>query len=432
MNIETKETEMLGVNILFPHPKNPRKNLGDLTELTESIKANGILQNLTVIPREEGGYTVLIGHRRLAAAKEAGLIACPCYVMKPVPDEKTQVLIMLSENMQRNDLTLIEEADGLQYAFDLGSSVKDLSEKTGLSDQTIRNRLAITKLDRQIIENTSFQISITDYIELAKIPDVDVRNKILKKSSSSENLKWNIRMELESIEIRAKMQAIIDKLTELGFQKQPELKGKMYTTLERFWRETTLDYVEERAKKIDATDPMIYLNVESWQISICKAQTDEEFDEAKEEERKRREKEEKARADLEEIKKTIRTFLYFALTGSGKIAVRDKDEKDELTALRALRKEILKGDLDMASAKDVIQICENKSYYVQPSEKEFAKYKDDIDKMSVALHRLFSKYERIRDYSTYTTHYKKEYREMVSELKKHGFELPADLAAAIK
>ena len=56
--------QMISIADLHPHKDNPRKDLGDLSELTESIKVNGIFQNLTVTPRPEGGYTVIIGHRR--------------------------------------------------------------------------------------------------------------------------------------------------------------------------------------------------------------------------------------------------------------------------------------------------------------------------------------------------------------------------------
>ena len=69
----------LPVDKLFPHPDNPRKDLGDLTELADSIKANGIFQNLTVVPADDSyeTFTVVIGHRRLAAAKLAGLSEVP-------------------------------------------------------------------------------------------------------------------------------------------------------------------------------------------------------------------------------------------------------------------------------------------------------------------------------------------------------------------
>ena len=69
----------LPVEKLFPHPNNPRKDLGDLKELTASIVAKGVLQNLTVVPREVEGqeiedeFTIIIGHRRHVAAQRAGM-----------------------------------------------------------------------------------------------------------------------------------------------------------------------------------------------------------------------------------------------------------------------------------------------------------------------------------------------------------------------
>lgn len=100
--------QMISIADLHPHKDNPRKDLGDLSELTESIKVNGIFQNLTVTPRPEGGYTVIIGHRRMEAAKLAGLTELPCAVVDM--DERTQLSTMLLENMQRSDLTTYEQA----------------------------------------------------------------------------------------------------------------------------------------------------------------------------------------------------------------------------------------------------------------------------------------------------------------------------------
>lgn len=71
--MEVKGIVTIGLEHIHPHPDNPRKDLGDLTELAESIKKNGIMQNLTVIPKEgePGEYITIIGHRRSAAAKLA-------------------------------------------------------------------------------------------------------------------------------------------------------------------------------------------------------------------------------------------------------------------------------------------------------------------------------------------------------------------------
>ena len=63
------------------HPDNPRKMLGDLSELTESIRKSGVLQNLTVVPVEDGTkYYVVIGNRRMEASKAAGLTEVPCVI----------------------------------------------------------------------------------------------------------------------------------------------------------------------------------------------------------------------------------------------------------------------------------------------------------------------------------------------------------------
>ena len=63
--------QMIAVDKLHPHPQNPRKVIGDVTELAESIKANGILQNLTVVPNNDNwdDFTVISGHRRFAAVR---------------------------------------------------------------------------------------------------------------------------------------------------------------------------------------------------------------------------------------------------------------------------------------------------------------------------------------------------------------------------
>lgn len=124
----------LSVDLLNPHPSNPRKELGDLTELAESIKTRGIMQNLTAVPNIDGGngYTIVIGHRRLAAAKLAGLKEVPCAIVEM--DEKTQLETMLLENVQRTDLTIIEQGDAYQMLIDLGEKPKDISKKTGVSE----------------------------------------------------------------------------------------------------------------------------------------------------------------------------------------------------------------------------------------------------------------------------------------------------------
>ena len=189
----------LSLNQIYSHPDNPRKDLGDLSEMTESVRKNGIMQNLTVIPGHwdndrnwiENGYTLVIGHRRYAAAKNAKLEKVPCRIIEGMT-HKEQVSMMLEENMQRNDLTIWEQAQGFQMMLDLGDTEEQISEKTGFSKSTVRHRLNIAKLDQDVLkkkqDDDSFQLSLRDLYELEKIKDLKVRNDILSKAGSSRDL----------------------------------------------------------------------------------------------------------------------------------------------------------------------------------------------------------------------------------------------------
>lgn len=116
----------INAKLIHQHPDNPRKDLGDLTELSESIKKKGIMQNLTVIPgywdenraHHDEGYTLIIGHRRFAAGKMAGVTMYPCRIVEDM-SYKDQVGTMLEENMQRIDLTPLEQAEGFQMMLNL-------------------------------------------------------------------------------------------------------------------------------------------------------------------------------------------------------------------------------------------------------------------------------------------------------------------------
>lgn len=185
--------QYIDIEKLHPHPDNPRKNLGDVSELAESIKVSGILQNLTAVPAtgyHYGDYTVIIGHRRLAAAKLAGLKTVPCVITEM--DTKEQLATMLLENMQRSDLTLYEQAQGMQMMFDLGETVSSISEKTGLSQSTVRRRMRLTTLDQDAFKKLEGrQIDIRDYDKLFEIKDEKRRNEALKQMGTP-NFNWTV------------------------------------------------------------------------------------------------------------------------------------------------------------------------------------------------------------------------------------------------
>lgn len=176
---------MIPITCLYPHPDNPRKNLGDLSELADSIQKNGIMQNLTVVPKSESEYTVIIGHRRLSAAKQAGLTAVPCAITEMSPTD--QVATMLLENVQRVELTPFEQMKGFQQLLDLGETVETISQKTGFSASTVRRRIKLTELDeKKLAEAMTRQVSLTDLAKLEEIRNKKDRNACLAVAGTED------------------------------------------------------------------------------------------------------------------------------------------------------------------------------------------------------------------------------------------------------
>lgn len=161
------------------HPKNPRAGYSGIEELAESIKAKGVMQNLTVVKADEGKYFVVIGNRRLEAARLAGLAELPCAIAEMT--EQEIVSTMLVENIQRSDLTVYEEAQGFQLMLDLGETVSSIAEKTGFSETTVRRRVKLTELDSGKLKKVSDerQVSLGELTKLEEIKDIETRNKLL-------------------------------------------------------------------------------------------------------------------------------------------------------------------------------------------------------------------------------------------------------------
>lgn len=216
MSTETNTIQYIPVDELHPHPDNPRKNIGDVTELAESIHANGILQNLTVIPNIDGtdGYTVIIGHRRLAAARMAGLKAVPCVVTEM--DRRQQLHTMLSENIQRTDLTVYEQAQGFQLMLDMGDTVETIAEKSGFSSSTIRRRVKLLELDSEEFKKSEQRgATLDDYAKLDKLKSDEAKNRVLKNIGTS-NFNNSLRAEIEAEKIAERKKKIIEKLAEFA------------------------------------------------------------------------------------------------------------------------------------------------------------------------------------------------------------------------
>lgn len=240
------------VECLIPHPQNPRKDLGNLEELTASIKENGIYQNLTVIPvneavpGEEPKYMVVIGHRRLEAAKRAGLQEVPCAIVRGMTETR-QLQTMLLENMQRSDLTVYEQAQGFQQLLEFGMDIEDISRQSGFSKSTIRRRLEIAKLDQNKLKELSStrQLSLKEFDALAKIKNMEARNEAMEKIGTND-FALAVKRAMDKEKLEAAMPAFLADMERLGIKEFPNSANK-YSS--KYRRIGSLDLYEYEVTK---------------------------------------------------------------------------------------------------------------------------------------------------------------------------------------
>ena len=147
-NLETESTgyRMVNTDLLKPNPSQPRKQFEQdaLGELAESIKENGIIQPL-IVRKENGGFEIVAGERRWRAAKMAGLDKLPV-VIRTATDQDVAELTLI-ENIQREDLNPIEEAEAYEkLAQRFGLTHDEIARKTGKNRSVITNQLRLLKL----------------------------------------------------------------------------------------------------------------------------------------------------------------------------------------------------------------------------------------------------------------------------------------------
>src|SRR4029450_3192673 len=188
----TQVGRMIAVDKLDPNPDQPRVEFGDLTELTASIAEKGVLEPLLVKPnRLTGRWMIIAGERRFRAATAAGLREVPCVEMEV--DDGTVAEIALIENMQRKDLTVWEEADGLLSLCErFGYSHEDVAKKVGKSRTTVTEALSIAKIPRDVREICmSGDINAkSSLLQIVRQPD-DNSMRRLAKQIASQGMKRN-------------------------------------------------------------------------------------------------------------------------------------------------------------------------------------------------------------------------------------------------
>lgn len=141
----------LPINEIIPNRDQPRKTFDEaaLEELAESIKQHGVLQPLLVRPIPSGGYQLVAGERRWRACRMAGLNKVPV-VIKELTDTETMEIAII-ENLQREDLNPIEEAEGLQALIDkCGYTQEEVAASVGKSRPAIANSLRLLRLPQEV------------------------------------------------------------------------------------------------------------------------------------------------------------------------------------------------------------------------------------------------------------------------------------------
>jgi ParB/RepB/Spo0J family partition protein len=129
------------------HPSNPRRDAVANDDMIASVRALGVLTAVTLAPALDGdGYILIGGHRRLNAAKAAGLTQVPAVIREDLVTEAQQVEAMIVENVHRSDLTMVEEAAAYEQLTLFGLDVDAIADATGRSAATVKARLKLNTL----------------------------------------------------------------------------------------------------------------------------------------------------------------------------------------------------------------------------------------------------------------------------------------------
>jgi ParB family chromosome partitioning protein len=180
---------MILIEQLDPNPEQPRVEIGDLTELTTSVKEKGVLEPLLVKPSaaQKGRWMIIAGERRWRAAKAAGLKEVPCIELDV--DEAAVAEIALIENMQRKDLTPWEEADGLAaLCHRYGYTHEEVSKKVGKSRSTITEAITLAAIPEEIREECRrADINVKSLLlQVVRQPDTAAMREMIKILANRE------------------------------------------------------------------------------------------------------------------------------------------------------------------------------------------------------------------------------------------------------
>lgn len=231
---EPRELLDIPVSTLVEHHENVRTEYDDdgIAELAQSIAANGLLQPLLVHGGQDGTYQLIAGHRRLRAIKLLvdtkrwkKTQTVPCMVRSAAVADKDATVLMLVENLQRTDLSPLDEARGYHRLCEThGWTQRDLAAQVGKAPSHIAKRVALLTLPVEAHPFIGTDLTLDQAYELSQLDTDDVTTivKALVKGLSPANLKWELeraatkkrRRAEESKFVKAVAKMMIEPLTE--------------------------------------------------------------------------------------------------------------------------------------------------------------------------------------------------------------------------
>ena len=230
--VEQKEKGLvleIEVENLTPNLFQPRKNFnkGKMEELKESIKKHGIIQPI-VARKMANGYEIIAGERRLKAAQEIGLKKIPA-IIKSINNEKS-LEIALVENIQREDLNPVEQANAFKRLIDeFNLTQQELAEVTGKSRTLVTNTIRLLKLNPEIQKNISEgKISFGHAKLLLSIEEEEVQKAVCERIIVNDLSVRDTEHLIKNIEKAQKRQFKVKNIT---IERFPEVEGKLREVL---------------------------------------------------------------------------------------------------------------------------------------------------------------------------------------------------------
>jgi ParB family chromosome partitioning protein len=222
---------MIPIGMIDPNPRQARNELGDIKELMLSIKEKGVLEPILVRPKK-GRYEIIAGERRYVASKMAGLREMPCIEMS-VEDNEAMELALI-ENLQRKDLDVFEEADGLKTLADVyGYNHNDIAKKIGKARSTITEIINVSKIPGEI-RDICKKYNVTSrstLIEIAKQKNIDDMRRLVHMIGERELRRADTR------ELSKELKGVIKKQKYYVYNYKPD-KDDSYRLRIEFKRES--------------------------------------------------------------------------------------------------------------------------------------------------------------------------------------------------